>query len=338
MVITSIFLQGRGNAQNNTTKNMDNQAKEVVEAMAQQYAANANAHIQLTNKQKLQAARKGYEAISPMAGEKKELYSVKDDLVEDKKGHSIPIRVYKPNNGKKLPVLLYIHGGGFTAGSLETHDIPLRALVNKSGFLIIAVDYRLAPEYPYPTGLNDCYAILEWLSNNGESIGADPKQIFIAGDSAGGNLAAVTTLKARDKKGPSIKSQILIYPNTDLNLNSTSWNQLGDKGYVLTKSDMAANINMYVPKSHDVSEPYLSPLKADDLGKLPETVVITGGFDPLHSEGEAYAKRLKTSRVKVLHWHYPGQIHGFFQLGGVIKQGDDLINRLAVYLRKVADL
>ncbi len=312
---------------------MDKEAKAVVENFARQYNENLATLSKLDAKEKLAMTREGYEGLVTMAGEPEEVYAIENKEIVGVDGNNIPIRLYRPTANNDLPVLFYIHGGGFTAGSLDTHDRPLRALANRSGFLVAALQYRLAPEHPFPEGLNDCYAVLQWLSQNTKALRTDGTKIVIAGDSAGGNLATVTAMMARDRNGPRIQRQILIYPNTDLTLDSTSWQELGTKGYVLTRSDMASNIAMYVSDNRTLAEAYLSPLKAENLQDLPDAVVVTGGFDPLHTEGEQYANRLRASEVTVAHWHYPGQIHGFLQLGAAIPQGDELISRIAEYLK-----
>ncbi len=332
-ILTLFVFITEGYTQQNKSMTMDKEAKTVIENMAKHYAENANKIATMSDAQKLEAGRKGYEGIIPMAGEAEKVFTIENRKVVSKKGHQIPIRVYRPNDKKKLPMLLYIHGGGFTAGNLETHDRPLRVLANRSGFLVIGIDYRLAPEHPYPAGLNDCYEVLQWLSDNAEIINGNAEQIYIGGDSAGGNLAAVTTLMARDKNGPSIKGQLLIYPNTDLTLDSTSWQELGDKGYILTKKAMSANVAMYTSDDQSINHEYVSPLKSDNLSKIPETLIITAGFDPLHSEGEAYVQKLKSAKVKVTHWHYDGQVHGFFQMGAAITEGDQLITRICQFLK-----
>ncbi len=332
-VLVSLLFLGVANAQYNKSKTMNNEAKTVIENMAKQYAANADAMNNLSDSQKLEAGRKGYEGIIPMAGNIVEVFEVGNKTISGSDNNSINIRLYRPSDDKDLPVLLYIHGGGFTAGNFKTHDRPLRALANRSGFLVIALEYRLAPEHPYPAGLNDCYQVLRWIEENAKKINANANLLFVGGDSAGGNLAIATSLMARDENGPVIKGNVLVYPNTDLTLKSDSWDNLGDKGYVLTKGAMAANVAMYVKDEEDINSLYISPLKAEDLSNLPETLIITGGFDPLHSEGEAYVKKLENQNVQVTHWHYDGQIHGFFQLGGVISQGDELITRISNHLK-----
>ncbi len=322
-----------GYTQQNNSIAMDKEAKKVIENMTKHYAENSDKMVMMSNAQKLEAGRKGYEGIIPMAGEAEKVFQVENRNLTSKSGHQIPIRIYRPSDKENLPTLLYIHGGGFTAGNLKTHDRPLRALANRSGFLVIAVDYRLSPEHPYPAGLDDCFEVLQWLSDNAKELNANVEQIYLGGDSAGGNLATVTTLMARDKKGPSINGQLLIYPNTDLTLSSSSWEELGNKGYVLTTEAMTANIAMYTKDDKDINHHYLSPLKANNLSNMPETLIITGGFDPLHAEGTAYAHKLEAAKVKVTHWHYDGQIHGFFQMGAAISEGNELITRMSEYLK-----
>ncbi len=331
-IISSLYFGGTHSQQNNS-ETMNNEAKTVIENMAKQYAANADTMKDLSDSQKLEAGRKGYEGIIPMAGDIVDVFEVENKTIAGSDNNTINIRLYRPSDDKDLPVLLYIHGGGFTAGNFKTHDRPLRALANRSGFLVVALEYRLAPEHPYPAGLNDCYQVLRWIKENAKKINANANLLFVGGDSAGGNLAIATSLMAKDEKGPAIKGNVLVYPNTDLTLKSDSWDTLGDKGYVLTKDAMVANVAMYLKDQEDMNSPYISPLKAKNLSNLPETLIITGGFDPLHAEGEAYAKKLEDQNVQVTHWHYEGQIHGFFQLGGVISQGDELITRISNHLK-----
>ncbi len=312
---------------------MNNEARKVVENMQRYSEANAFILSKLTEQEQLQAARKGYEGTIPMAGESEEVWKVQNITIEGADKNAIPLRIYQPIDKKQLPILLFIHGGGFTAGSLETHDRPLRKLANQSGFLIIAVDYRLAPEYPFPAAINDCYSALQWVENNAEQINVDRQKIVVGGDSAGGNLATVTALMNRDKGATDIAAQILIYPNTDLSLNSATWTSLGDKGYVLTKEGMTSNVSSYVGDNDKINHHYISPLHSEDLSGLPETLIVTGGHDPLHAEGEAYAEKLQKTNSNVTHWHYDGQIHGFFQFGAVISEGNELITRISDFLK-----
>ena len=224
----------------------------------------------------------------------------------------IPVRMYWPTADPNLPILLYFHGGGFRVGDLDTHDGICRALAKSAGVLVVSVDYRLAPEHPWPAAVNDCYAALEWVSKHAGEIGGDRDRIAVGGDSAGGNLSAVTALKARDLNGPAMAFQLLIYPSTNLaSMDTDSWNTLGD-GYFLTREGVNFMRGEYVPDLTDRKRPDVSPLFAKDHSGLPPALVITAEFDPLKDEGEAYAKKLAAAGVPVRHLRYDGVIHGFF--------------------------
>lgn len=227
-------------------------------------------------------------------------------------GGEIPLRIYWPSLQHGLPVLVYFHGGGFRVGDLETHDGICRALSKKAEVLVVAVDYRLAPEHPYPAAVDDCYAAVEWVSSNAPEIGADPKRLAVGGDSAGGNLAAVTTLRARNLEGPEIVFALLVYPVTDMSsFDTASWRSFGSD-YFPTQEMIVYMRHEYVASSADRANPEVSPLLAADHSGLPPTLVITAGFDPLRDEGEAYADKLGAAGVAARKMRYEGVIHGFF--------------------------
>lgn len=248
-------------------------------------------------------------------------------------GGDIPVRIYTPLLSKKLPVLVYFHGGGFTSGNLKTHDTTLRALANKAGCIIVSVAYRLAPQHKFPAAPNDAYAATKWVAAHAQEIGADARRIAVGGDSAGANLATVVALMARDRLGPALVYQVLLYPNTDATMSSASWTKFD--GYVLTKEDGASTYAQYLPSGADKKNPYISPLWAKNLKSLPPALVITAGFDPLHDEGQAYAQKLKQAGVPVVATDYKQMIHGFFLMAGVLDQGKKAINQTALALQKV---
>jgi acetyl esterase len=232
----------------------------------------------------------------------------------------IPIRVYTPDAEGPLPILLYYHGGGWVIGSVDGSDNLCRALANQTPCIVVSVEYRLAPEAKFPAGPEDCYAATRWVAEHGAELGGDPARLAVSGDSAGGNLAAAVALMARDRGGPKISYQLLIYPVTDVNLDTPSYLEKGE-GYGLMRDGMAYFWDLYLEKAEDGANPIASVLRADLTG-LPPALVITAEYDPLCSEGDAYAEKLQAAGVQVEHVSYPGQIHGFFNVGTMMKTGD----------------
>ncbi|QSO52071.1 alpha/beta hydrolase [Alicyclobacillus curvatus] len=228
---------------------------------------------------------------------------------------NIPIRVYTPNESRELPLLLYFHGGGFCIGSLESHDVTCRHLANKLGWKVIAVDYRLAPEHPFPAGVEDCYAVAKWCSDNAPSLNINPSMIAVAGDSSGGTFATAVTIMARDRGTPPLHKQVLIYPNTEFHQSLVpskyeSYAECGSK-YLTTEQGIGQFWSWYMPDVRQAYDAYASPIKASHLSDLPPALVLTAEYDPLRDEGEAYAYRLQESGVRVRLIRYGGTIHGF---------------------------
>jgi acetyl esterase len=207
--------------------------------------------------------------------------------------------------------LVFFHGGGWVLGDLESHDGLCRMLTNQAGSITVSVDYRLAPEAKFPAAAEDCYAATKWAAANASAIGADASCVAIAGDSAGGNLAAVVALIARDRGGPALAFQLLVYPAIDPASDAPSQKE-NAQGYLLTNADMIWFWGHYLGGAQDAANPYANPLKAKWLGGLPPAMVITAGFDPLRDEGEDYAAALKKAGVPTLLKRYDGAIHGFF--------------------------
>ncbi|EMA35652.1 alpha/beta hydrolase [Halobiforma nitratireducens] len=251
----------------------------------------------------------------------------------------LPIRYYEPRTDGELeagndPLVLYFHGGGWVVGSLETHDVTCRKLAAESGYPVVSVDYRLAPEHPFPAALRDCCAALEWAAENAPDLGADPERIVVAGDSAGGNLAAATALFARDHDGLEPAYQLLIYPSTGDVTETTAYEENGE-GYFLTADEVDWFADQYFADEIDRGNVYALPRRANDLSDLPPATVVTAGFDPLRDDGGAYADRLKDDGVPVSHHHYDDVVHGFFgMVGGPI----DLERAHEAYDDAVADL
>ncbi|WP_089718107.1 alpha/beta hydrolase [Candidatus Entotheonella palauensis] len=249
-------------------------------------------------------------------------------------GHGTPIRVYTPQGDGPFPVLVYFHGGGWVVGSLETHDAQCRALSHGASCVVVAVDYRLAPEHKFPAAIEDCDAATQWVAENAASLGGDPDRLAVGGDSAGGNLAAVVALWARDRGTPYLAFQLLIYPATDMHCGTAS-QQENAEGYLLTRDAIIWFRDQYLRSDADVPHPDASPLLAPSLDDLPPALIITAEFDPLRDEGEAYAARLQAAGVPVMLKRYDGMIHGLFNLGHVLDQGQQVIEDCALALRRM---
>ena len=250
-----------------------------------------------------------------------EVASVGDGTFQGPAG-AIKFRSYKPlgATGDELPTLVYYHGGGFVIGNIETHDSTCRRLANKSRCRVVSIDYRLAPEHPFPAPIDDGIAAFRHIRDNAASFGVDPRRIAVGGDSAGGQLAAVIcqVCKSTGETGPAF--QMLIYPTTDSSKESGSRKSFAE-GYFLTRELMDWFWKAYVPAGADLAHLRLSPLLAKDVAGLPPAFVLTAGYDPLRDEGRAYADRLIDAGVKTTYVNYPGTIHGFFSLTRFLRQG-----------------
>ena len=232
----------------------------------------------------------------------------------------VPVRIYTPDveagdNG--LPVLVFLHGGGWVFGDLDTHDAMCRAFAHEAACLIVSVDYRLAPEHKFPAALDDCLTVLDWVAANAAEIGGDPARIAIGGDSAGGNLAAAACQVARDKGGPAIVFQLLIYPATDFTADMIS-PRSNAAGFGLSDVAIEWMRNCYLNDPFDTTDPCASPAMAKDLSNLPPALIQTAEFDPLHDEGKAYADAMRAAGNTVIHINYPGMIHGFMRMGALV--------------------
>lgn len=316
------------------TAQLDPQAQALLNQLAAMTAQAPTPASPLSPEEELAAARQGYRATIPLAGSPEAVFKVEDRQITGPEGN-IAVRIYTPQDLGNLPILVYFHGGGFTSGDLDTHDTPLRALSNRVGCIIVSVAYRLAPEHPFPAAPEDCYAVTKWVAEHAEEIGGDKTRVAVGGDSAGGDLAAVVCLMARDRGGPAIVYQVLLYPDTDLTESSASWMEFANTNKpIISRDGKLASIAMYVPEGVDVKNPYVSPLYAQNLSKLPPAFIITGEFDPQRDEGEAYAARLGQASVPVASKRYDGMIHGFFQMAGALNAGKMVIEETAAALKE----
>ena len=273
-----------------------------------------------TSELTVEAARQGLKGLLPPSDETVD--AIDNFEIPGADAQPMRARAYTPRDAREgpLPLLVWLHGGGWVAGDLDNHDAACRALANASGCKVVAIDYRLAPEHKFPAGLDDCYAAIQWLAAHRGALGIDPRRVAIAGDSAGGNLAAAVALMARDRGGPALAFQLLVYPVTHHAFDTPSYRQYGD-GYLLTAEGMRWHWNHYLPDAAAGLDPLASPLLAPDLRGLPPALVIVAECDPLRDESEAYAKRLADAGVPVECRRYDGMLHAFFTLGQVFDDG-----------------
>jgi acetyl esterase len=248
----------------------------------------------------------------------------------------IPARFYRATKDKKpCPLLVYFHGGGFMVGSLTLYDTACRRLAVAGNCAVLSVDYRLAPETPFPGAVLDAYAATRWASDNAELLNIEPTKIAVGGDSAGGNLAAVVAQMAQDSKEFAVALQVLIYPMTDQSREYQSY-QRNAKGYMLTTAALHWFMDNYVPDPEDRKDPKASPMLRQSLASLPPALIISAEFDPLVDENEAYAKRLKEAGVPCDYVCFAGMIHPFFTLGGIVEDSAKAEELIAAALRKLA--
>jgi len=256
--------------------------------------------------------------------------------VENLLADPVPLRVYRPLGaaaGAPLPTLVFFHGGGWVIGDLDTHDVLCRQLTAEAGMMVISVDYRLAPESKFPAAADDAWAATRWIVANASRLGVDTQRVAVGGDSAGGNLAAVVALMARDAGAPSIAYQLLLYPVTDVGTETGSYRSFAE-GYLLTRDGMKWFFDHYLRTQADVDDWRVSPLRAKSLKGVAPALIVTAGFDPLRDEGEAYAQALRNAGVRVDYVCYGGMIHGFAPMGRLIDTGNRAVSHVAASLRE----
>jgi acetyl esterase len=286
------------------------------------------------------ANRPAYETLSPADAREAYLASRRAlqpdpdpvaavaDLQAQGPAGPIPLRLYRgvgAEDGRPQPALVYFHGGGWVIGDLESHDQVCRAIANAARAIVVAVDYRLAPEHKFPAAVDDAIAATRWIAGNAQSLGIDAGRLAVGGDSAGGNLAAVVSLDARDRGGPPLAFQLLVYPGTDMGMDRPSHARFAEQ-LPLRQSTMRWFIDHYLRSPADVADWRASPLRAPSFRGLPAALVVTAGFDPLSDEGEAYARALSDAGVPVVHQRFGGQIHGFLNMGRIIADSHRLVS------------
>jgi acetyl esterase len=247
-------------------------------------------------------------------------------------GGKVAVRAYRPVLGETLPALVFFHGGGWTIGDLDTHDVVCRQLAAGARCVVFSVDYRLAPEHPFPAAVEDCFYATEFVHQNADTLKIDPNRIVVGGDSAGGNLAAVVALMARDKAVPPLAGQLFIYPATDQRCAFPSHERNGE-GYLLTRDAIRFFRAGYLPNPPDRTDWRASPLLAASHAGLPPAFVLTAGYDPLIDEGRAYAERLAAAGVQVAYQEYSDMVHGFILFGGVLDTANAAVAECCEHLR-----
>jgi acetyl esterase len=247
----------------------------------------------------------------------------------------IPARVYANKLGGLRTGLVYFHGGGYVIGDLDTHDSLCRAIAKYSDAVVIAVGYRLAPENKFPAAVEDAHAATVWIAENAQKLGINARKIAVGGDSAGGTLATVVAMRCRDAGGPELAAQILLYPIADLSTFDTASYLEFAEDYSLRRSAMQWFAGHYLGTADDARNPEASPLLASDPGGLPLALVVTAEFDPLRDEGEAYAERLRQAGTEVTAIRYPGMIHGFAAMLGILERGRTAIKESAEFVRNL---
>lgn len=284
------------------------------------------------------AARAQFEKTAPILDARPlPLHRVEDRDIPGP-GGALPVRVYWPHDSTEpLPLLVWLHGGGFVLGGLDSYDAICRQLAHRIGCIVVSVAYRLAPEHKFPAAVEDSVAALNWTAAHAAELGGDAQRLAIAGDSAGGNLAAVTSILARDAGGPALRHQLLIYPCTAPQPGTPSHFRYAE-GYLLNHHDVLWFYDHYLNSPADRRDFRYAPLLAEDLSNLPPAMVIVAGFDPLHDEGVAYAERLRAAGNPVELVDYPGMVHAFYSMSGTVDTARDALARSAQALRQAFDI
>jgi acetyl esterase len=250
-------------------------------------------------------------------------------------GGTLKLRIYRPVGPGPFPLLAFFHGSGFVLCSLDTHDGMCRNLCAGVGCVVVSVDYRLAPEHRYPAGLDDCVFATRWIAEHAAELEGDVGRLAVCGDSAGGNLAAAAALRIRDEAGPALCGQLLIYPVTDYHTPGTPSYQANAEGYGLTRDTMVWFWTHYLSDPAEAAQPYVSPLRAGNLGGLPPALVVTAEYDPLRDEGEDYARALRAAGTPCVMSRWQGMNHGFFFWVGLVDKAGEAMDESCAWLRQI---
>jgi acetyl esterase len=278
-----------------------------------------------------EARRQYREARAPLRPPTPHVPDVRD-LKAAGKGGPIGLRLYRPAEGV-LPAFVFFHGGGWVVGDLDTHDVVCRQIALEAGAAVIAVDYRLAPEHPFPAASDDAWSATTWIAAHADDLGIDPARMAVGGDSAGGGLAAVVALMGRDSRKLRLALQVLVYPVVDLGAGSVSYSKYAE-GYLLTRAAMKWYIAQYAQTPQDINDWHASPLLAPWVHSVAPALIIAAEMDPLVDEGDTYARRLRGARVPVDYQVVPGMIHGFLPMGGKVDAANRAVATIASALRQ----
>lgn len=279
-------------------------------------------------------ARRLYEARIAVMAPPAEVAKVGERSI-DGPGGPMTLRIYTPKGVRPFPLMVFFHGSGFVLCSLDTHDGMCRNLAAGIGCVVVSVDYRLAPEHKFPAGPDDCLAATRWAAAHAAELGADSSRIMLAGDSAGGNMAAVTALRVRDEGGPALVGQMLLYPVTDYHTPGTPSYAENAEGYGLTRDTMQWFWAHYLGDAAQASHPHASPLRAPDVSRLPAAYIVSAEYDPLRDEAERYGDRLRAAGVPVEITRRPGMNHGFLFWVGRVGGADSAMAEACAWGRRI---
>ncbi|GAB4222576.1 MAG: alpha/beta hydrolase fold domain-containing protein [Francisella sp.] len=285
------------------------------------------------NRKDLESTRKAAASLDLYSYPKVELKSIQNIQINHPNGHNIPVRVYKPTDNEQLKAIVFSHGGGFISGTLDSFDAFCRKVALTTNRVVFSVDYRLAPEYKFPAGLNDVEYVTEYIYQNSKKLGISKKEFTMIGDSAGANLTILATYNLINKKEIKITNNIILYPSVDLSHMPTKSLEEFSSGYILTKEKTQWYSELYLPENMDKRSPEVSPFYIKNLDIMPKTLVITAGYDPLKDEGLLFAERLIRHNVEVQHYHFDNLVHGFINFSKLIpKEMDMLHSRIVKFL------
>ncbi len=287
------------------------------------------------NEPDLSAIRNSPDALLPWVPKETGKVAITEQTITASSGANIPIRVYKPDSQKVLPVVVFFHGGCWVFCDLDSHDGLCRYLATEGQAIVVSVDYRRAPESPFPAPIHDAYDATLWVEKNTVALGADPDKIIVCGDSAGGNIAAVVSIMARDSGSPSIAAQILYYPITDISNMNTPSHKAYSKGWFFEHSILCWASDLYTKSNEERLNHLVSPLLVENAKDLPPAIIITAEFDILRDEGEAYARKLSDAGVPTKAIRYNGAVHAFVGMAGKSDLGKSAIDESLAFLKHI---
>src|SRR5690242_13411101 len=292
------------------------------------------AGVPATNTLSVPQARAQYEGRIRLMASPATVETVRERVIQGP-GDDLRLRIYRPPGDGQFPLLAFFHGSGFVLCSLDTHDGLCRNLCAGAGCVVVSVDYRLAPEHKYPAGLDDCVFATRWIADHAGELEGDAQRLVVGGDSAGGNLAAAAALRLRDQGGPPLVGQLLIYPVTDYHTPGTRSYRENAEGYGLTRDTMVWFWDHYLTDAAQAADPYVSPLRAANLAKLPPALVQTAEYDPLRDEGDAYAAKLQAAGTPATLSRWDGMNHGFLFWVGRVDKAGEAMGECCAWLRQV---